>query len=106
MSSDYISRQAAIDAADRADYPGLAVEVVKAVTDEVIKELIKLPSADAVEIIRCKDCKHWIPYDWMFSEVWKSQNIDDYAESEIGCTYCDMSMGAMDYCSRGERKDG
>lgn len=62
--------------------------------------------ADAVEIIRCKDCKHWIPYDWMFSEVWKSQNIDDYAESEIGCTYCDMSMGAMDYCSRGERKNG
>lgn len=43
---DYISRQATIDAADRADYPGLAVELVKAVTDEVIKELIKLPSAE------------------------------------------------------------
>ena len=68
--------------------------------------LEKPQPVDTVEVVRCKDCKHWIPYDWMFSEVWKSQNIDDYAESEIGCTYCDMSMGAMDYCSRGERKNG
>lgn len=42
---DLISRQAAIDAADRADYTGLAVEDVKKVTDEVVKELKKLPSA-------------------------------------------------------------
>ena len=41
---DLISRQAAIDAADRADYTGLAVEDVKKVTDEVVKELKKLPS--------------------------------------------------------------
>lgn len=71
-----------------------------------VEQVVKgQPSVDAVKVVRCKDCKHWIPYDWMFSEVWKSQNIDDYAESEIGCTYCDMSMGAMDYCSRGEWKD-
>lgn len=43
---DLISRQAAIDAADRTDYTGLAVEDVKAVTDEVVKELKKLPSAE------------------------------------------------------------
>ena len=42
---DSISRQAAIDAADRADYTELAVEDVKKVTDEVIKELKQLPSA-------------------------------------------------------------
>ena len=43
--SDTISRQAAINAADRADYTGLAVEDVKKVTDEVVKELKQLPSA-------------------------------------------------------------
>ena len=42
---DLISRQTAIDAADRADYTELAVEDVKKVTDEVIKELKQLPSA-------------------------------------------------------------
>ena len=40
--SDLISRQAAIDATNRADYTGLAVEDVKKVTDEVVKELKQL----------------------------------------------------------------
>lgn len=41
---DLIDRRAAIDAADRTDYLGLAVEDVKKVTDEVVKELKKSPS--------------------------------------------------------------
>lgn len=55
------------------------------------------------EIIYCKDCKHWIPYDWMFSEEWQSKNIADYPEDEIGCECSDMAMKANDFCSRGER---
>lgn len=66
--------------------------------------LKNLPSAQP-EIIRCKDCKYWIPYDWMFSEVWQSRNIADYPEDEIGCKYCDMNMKADDYCSRAERRE-
>ena len=59
--------------------------------------------ADAkAEIVHCKDCKHWIPYDWMLSEVWQSRNINDYPEDEIGCNYCDVAMKANDFCSRGE----
>jgi len=57
------------------------------------------------EIIRCKDCKHWIPYDWMFSEVWQSKNIADYPEDDIGCDCCDMAMKANDFCSRAERRE-
>lgn len=56
------------------------------------------------DLIRCKDCKHRMPYDWMFSEVVQSKDIDDYPEDEIGCAYCDMSMGANDFCSRAERR--
>lgn len=41
---DLIRRQDAIDAADRADYTGLAVEDVRKVIDEVIKELKQLSS--------------------------------------------------------------
>ena len=58
---------------------------------------------DSNEIIRCKDCKHWIPYDWMFSEVWQSKNIADYPEDDIGCDCCDMAMKANDFCSRAVR---
>ncbi len=43
---DLISRQAAIDAADYTDYTGLAIEDVKKVTDEVVKELKKLPAVE------------------------------------------------------------
>lgn len=57
------------------------------------------------KIIRCKDCKYWIPYDWMFGEIWQSKNIADYSENEIGCKYCDMSMKANDFCSRAERRE-
>lgn len=74
-------------------------------TGAEIREVINSQPTIQPEIIRCKDCKYWIPYDWMFSEVWQSQNIDDYPEDEIGCNYCDMSMKANDFCSRGERRE-
>jgi len=98
--AEYIDRQA-LDVVAFTDRDGTFSDGIQ----WLLEYIDALPTADVVEVVRCKDCKHWIPYDWIFSEVWKSQNIDDYAESEIGCTYCDTSMGAMDYCSRGERKD-
>ena len=67
--------------------------------------LMSLKPAQPERIVRCKDCKHWIPYDWMFSEVWQSKNIADYPEDEIGCDCCDMAMKANDFCSRAERRE-
>lgn len=74
-------------------------------TGAEIREVINSQPTIQPEIIRCKDCKHWIPYDWMFSEVWQSKNIADYPEDEIGCNLSDMSMKANDFCSRGERRE-
>ena len=68
-------------------------------------ELEDASDVDVVEVVRCKDCKHWIPYDWMFSEVWQSRNMADYPEDEIGCNWCDMAMKANDFCSRAERRE-
>ena len=89
---DCISRQAALDCVSNSLVAWEAYEAIEA-----------LPAAQP-EIIRCGDCKHWIPYDWMFSEIWRSQNINDYSEDEIGCEYCDMAMKANDFCSRAERR--
>ena len=103
--TDTISRQAAIkilhEALDAADQ---IADVPFGVYQNYRDKMNELPSAQP-EIIRCKDCKHWIPYDWMFSEVWQSRNINDYPEDEIGCNYCDMAMKANDFCSRAERKE-
>ena len=68
-------------------------------------ELEDASDVDVVEVVRCKDCKYWIPYDWMFSEIWQSKNIADYPEDEIGCTCCDVAMKANDFCSRGEKRE-
>ena len=95
--SDLISRQAAIERI-------LATGYADQIKDNLLLILRLLPPAQP-EIIRCKDCKHWIPYDWMFSEVWQSKNIADYPEDEIGCDCCDMAMKANDFCSRAERKE-
>lgn len=52
----------------------------------------KLPIADVVEVVRCKDCKYWF-----------SSNNDD-------AHYCKYQYGLQglvaeeDYCSYGERK--
>ena len=112
-SSDTIYRQAAIDAlkglptwwADEGGYYGGARPPMVALLDpeDAVSAIENLPSAEP-QIIRCKDCKYWIPYDWMFNEVWQSKNIADYPEDEIGCDCCDMAMKANDFCSRAERR--
>ncbi len=64
------------------------------------------PAADVAEVVRCKDCIHYMPYDWMFSEVRRSENIEDYPQDEIGCEWIDHHINPEGYCSYGERKDG
>lgn len=94
---DSISREAVKDKVNSWTYDLME-------EDEVCMALHEIDELPSAHQIRCKDCKHWIPYDWMFSEVWRSKNINDYPEDEIGCAYCDMNMGANDFCSRAERK--
>ena len=97
---DTISRHAAIEGINKLMEIHFDRKIVLKKARDVVEQL---PPAQP-EIIRCKDCKHWIPYDWMFSEVWQSKNIADYPEDEMGCDCCDMAMKANDFCSRGERR--
>lgn len=56
-------------------------------TLDVMNELKSLPTADAVKVVRCKDCKHYLP-------------------NENAC-HIDMTGGWQDddFCSCGERKE-
>lgn len=64
----------------------------KPAIEKVIETIVnELPSADAVEVVRCKDCKHYKPFD-------KSKKFD-----------CPQGLYAVfenDYCSHGERSEG
>lgn len=58
---------------------------------DVRKAIEQTPTADVVEVVRCKDCKYWVYEDdlGMFCSHWGST----LAESQ-----------ADDFCSYGERK--
>ena len=103
---DLIERQEAIDALDCISGVEEVLRSLPSAQPKSYREGYQAGYKDAQsEIIRCRECKYWVPYDWMFSEVWKSKNMEDYPENEIGCTYADMSMSAMDFCSRAERRE-
>lgn len=52
--------------------------------------LNKLPPADVVEIVRCKDCRHYVA---------------EYCTRDIKSRTNMFYMCADDFCSYGERKD-
>lgn len=51
---------------------------------------------DLVEVVRCKDCKYWDSYP-------SCSALPDYHRCRL---YRQLATRAIDYCSRGERRDG
>ena len=58
------------------------------------------PSADAVEVVRCRKCMHWKPSG--------SKAGNSFSDMEYigGCEFTNYSRRESDFCSYGERKDG
>ena len=71
------------------------------VTDDLIEtgiEMVKArvvtaPTIDAVEVVRCKDCKHWRE-----NTLWCDMNSRDRGAN--------FNWYAEDFCSYGERREG
>ena len=59
--------------------------------DDVIAAIAGQPTVDAVEVVRCKNCKHY----------------HHYGEDVYGCrTYGMMKTKPDGFCSYGERREG
>lgn len=76
----YISQDAAIDAVDVCNLHRGIIDALQAIISDI-------PSADVVEVVRCKDCINW------------------------NGNYCITMHGLSapkpdDYCSRGEKNSG
>lgn len=54
----------------------------------------KVPTADVVEVVRCKDCEHYKPQP-------KYKN----GETKYCCRSAYVRVNADDYCSYGKRKE-
>lgn len=61
--------------------------------DDVMYALEEAPTIDAVEVVRCKDCKWFDPREEIEGESWTGY-----------CIYGEFHTDEMDFCSRGERK--
>ena len=64
-----------------------------------VETILNAPTADVVEVVRCRDCKHNVA-NWQHDEL----DIGDY--TDIVCDYfMTDGMEANDYCSYGERSE-
>ena len=91
---DYISRQAAIEALDRAVCHYCVCPCDKPYSKECnavdnysagIRVIEELPTADVVEVVKCKQCKH-------------------YDTHNHKCWYWNHGIRKDDYCSKAERR--
>lgn len=84
---------------------GALVENLKRFAPEHFRELTKMliekePAADVVEVVRCKDCKFFIPdAELDHNEYPNIIEADGLCNNSLKFTYAD------DFCSDGERKD-
>jgi len=94
--SDYIERDAVTQMINKwAD----GYSYIEVPTEWAEDEVRKLPAADVVPVVRCRDCKWWV-----------REGNDSYGYAMF-CDH-DCSLGGQgikkpeDYCSYGERKGG
>ena len=80
--------------AQPAEYKGVIHMVVP------ISEIEKLPTVDAVPVVRCRECMHWKPTG--------SKAGNSFSDMEYigGCEFTNYCRRESDFCSYGERKDG
>lgn len=58
--------------------------------------LLTAPTVDAVEVVRCKDCKHYHP---------RCQSVHWQGKKNMCCRSANVHTKPDDFCSYGERKD-
>ena len=80
VMDELISRQSAINAIENTD-----CDLSSDAWDELTDAIMSVPTADAVEVVRCKDCK------WHMDNFCDNMNV--------------IGLSDDDYCSLGERRE-
>lgn len=86
--AEYIERAAA----ERILYDGCHTTDGREVLDDVVElwhMIQNLPTADVVEVVRCRDCKYRAEDDFCTGRGWPDQLVADNG-----------------FCDKGKRKDG
>lgn len=79
-----------------------------------VADIDVIPRVDAVEVVRCKDCKHYVPerkHPWNeetgydFTKVEILQFGECRGQNAIFTEDGSVNVHENDFCSNGERKD-
>ena len=67
---------------------------------DVVFDVEEMPTVDAVEVVRCLECKHWKPSG--------SKAGNSFLDMEYigGCEFTKYYRRESDFCSYGKRKEG
>lgn len=105
MASDYISREAAIRAhCDGCVDDGYCGKLDGRYACEDVPNIMAIPAADVVEVVRCKDCKHRKAYKHYCEKGY--MNIKAVCDLDSADPY-ELSRNAEDddwFCADGERR--
>lgn len=93
MSDEYISREAAVKAANEWVSEACMAPVMR--VSRLFDKLAKVPAADVAEVVRCASCNYVRP------------TVNAHTGEQVGiwCYLHDIpNVSPDDYCSRGEKK--
>lgn len=60
---------------------------------DAIDEIVAAPTVDAVEVVRCGKCKHWL------------KDVAGCTDNVGRCEWANYMVGAAGYCVYGERRE-
>lgn len=90
MPEEYISREAAIKAANEWVSEACKAPVMR--VSRLLDKLQKVPAADVAPVVRCKGCDAW------------KRNVGIVDSPNGHCFEHDIDTNGQDFCSYGEKK--
>ena len=108
--AEYIERMSAIATACKGCNKEFSNEPCEPSECYIQQGLFTIPATDVVEVVRCKDCKHYVtaPYYALRCEQPKDTKICRHPgldfDTECGDHW--ISMNPDGFCSYGERREG
>lgn len=95
--AEYIEREALIQTIQKDQWIGAQGK------DYALCDIAEQPTADVVEVIRCKDCFHSRPLCHTEKRLY---NDDCVGCTKISTSYHSVIMNKNDFCSFGAKMDG
>lgn len=72
---------------------------------EFAKMIDATPTADVVEVVRCKDCKRFMEYNEDYVREVEKTDGDCYIRKMYSCDTQFCAVKSDDFCSYGKRKE-